>query len=84
VAQVFVDSSRCEGKRDCVKVCPEAVFALRKPTAETTPLFARIRTFFHGGKQAFVVREADCSACMKCVDACPEKAIQVFPDRLAR
>ena len=75
---VHIDLSRCEGKKDCVKVCPEAVFAMRAPDP-ATPMIARIKLVFHGGKQARVENEAACTACMKCVDACPEDAIKVLP-----
>jgi 4Fe-4S ferredoxin len=73
-----IDSNRCEGKEDCVKVCPYEVFVVRKLTdAERAPLglLIRVKVFVHGGKQSFVARPADCHACGKCVVACPEKAI---------
>jgi 4Fe-4S ferredoxin len=75
-----IDSSRCEGKEDCVKVCPYDVFVVRRLTdAERgrLGLVARVKVFVHGGKQAFVERPADCHACGQCVTACPEKAIQL-------
>ncbi len=30
----FVDRNRCEGKADCVRVCPYGVFQIRKLTPE--------------------------------------------------
>lgn len=75
-----IDTSRCEGKADCVEVCPYDVFSVRKLTdAERRGLgpLARFKLFVHGGKQAFVSRPDDCHACGKCVTACPEHAIQL-------
>ena len=73
-----IDHTRCEAKDECVAVCPYNVFEIRKLTAEERaplPLRARMKIFFHGGKQAFTPRAADCHACGLCVKACPEDAI---------
>ena len=73
-----IDSSRCEGKEDCVRVCPYDVFEVRKLNPEertTLSLLVRLKVFAHGGKQAFAVRAEACHACGYCVAACPEKAI---------
>ena len=73
-----IDSTRCEGKEACVKVCPYDVFMVRTLTdAERARLglLTRFKVFVHGGKQGFVTNPADCHACGKCVTACPEKAI---------
>ena len=78
MAIVVVDPLRCEGKKTCAQVCPEAVFAIRKTDIEL-PLLVRLKVWAHGGKQAFVVNEAACTACMKCVEVCPEDAIRVTP-----
>ena len=43
----------------------------------TLPLLVRIKVAVHGGRQAVVVNEAACTACMKCVEVCPEDAIRV-------
>lgn len=75
-----IDRSRCEGKEECVRVCPYDVFAVRKLTDnERAPLgrLTRFKLFVHGGKQAFVTRPDDCHACGRCVRACPEKAIEL-------
>lgn len=74
--KVSVDPDRCENKKDCVRVCPENVFAIRKPTYELSFL-TRLKVLAHGGKQAIVVKEEACTGCMACVDACPERAITV-------
>ena len=78
MAKVVVNHHRCEGKKTCAQVCPEAVFVIRKSDA-VLPLLARLKVWAHGGKQAFVVNEAACTACMKCVEVCPEDAIPVTP-----
>ena len=78
VLQPVIDRRRCEGKRDCVEVCPYDVFEMRALTeAEKAPLgpFGRFRLFVHGGQQAFAVRADACHGCGRCVSACPEKAI---------
>jgi NAD-dependent dihydropyrimidine dehydrogenase PreA subunit len=75
-----IDRNKCEGKEDCVEVCPYHVFEVRKlssPERDALSTFGRIRSFFHGYQQAFVVKPADCHACGLCVTACPEKAIKL-------
>ncbi len=75
-----VDSRRCEAKEDCVEVCPYDVFEVRKLTNDergALGMMTRFKVFVHGGKQAFVVRPADCHSCGLCVTACPEKAIKL-------
>ncbi len=75
-----IDPLRCEGKADCLRVCPHDVFDLRPLSAEEkrilTPL-VRFKIWAHGGKQAFVERPDACQACGLCVPACPEKAIKL-------
>jgi NAD-dependent dihydropyrimidine dehydrogenase PreA subunit len=76
MAQVTIDSLLCEGAKKCVRDCPEAVFVMRK-VSPSLPLLVRLKVAFHGGKQAIVANEAACTACMKCVEVCPEDAITV-------
>jgi NAD-dependent dihydropyrimidine dehydrogenase PreA subunit len=78
MAHVTVDPRRCEGAKDCIEVCPERVFAMRKPDPSLS-LLLKLKVAVHGGKQAYAAKEEACTACMKCVDACPEKAIAVTP-----
>jgi NAD-dependent dihydropyrimidine dehydrogenase PreA subunit len=76
MAKVQVDPLRCEGKKTCAQVCPAGVFELVKaPTS--LPITTLVKVFVHGGRQAIVANEAACTACMKCVEVCPEEAIRV-------
>ena len=76
---VTIDPRRCEGKKKCVEVCPMGVFAMR-PVDPALPFFIRLKVLAHGGKQARVEKEQLCAGCGMCVDACPEKAIEVVLD----
>jgi NAD-dependent dihydropyrimidine dehydrogenase PreA subunit len=80
VVAPVIDHGRCEGKADCLRVCPYDVFEVRALAAEeraALSLPARFKVWVHGGKQAFVVRGDQCHACGLCVAACPEKAIRL-------
>ncbi len=75
-----VDLDRCEGKADCVRVCPYQVFemgVLAPEQRKTLSTLGRLKSWAHGHRKAFVVRGADCHACGLCVTACPERAIQL-------
>jgi NAD-dependent dihydropyrimidine dehydrogenase PreA subunit len=77
-----VDRDRCEGKADCVRVCPFNVFEigmLSNAQRKELSLFGRLKAWAHEGKQAFIVRPLDCRACQLCVDACPEHALHLAP-----
>ena len=76
-----IDRGRCEAKADCVRVCPFHVFEVRSLTADerrSVPFVGKVKLLFHGGRQAFAVRAADCHACGLCVSACPEGAIRLI------
>ncbi len=77
MATVIINRKKCEGKKDCLKVCPENIFVMKRP--EKLGFLTRLKVNAHGGKQAFAVKEDACTACMKCVQSCPEKAIQIMP-----
>jgi NAD-dependent dihydropyrimidine dehydrogenase PreA subunit len=73
-----VDRNRCEGKEDCIQVCPYDVFEIRvlqAPERAKLSLKGRVKAFAHGYRQAFAVRAEACHACGLCVKACPERAI---------
>jgi NAD-dependent dihydropyrimidine dehydrogenase PreA subunit len=73
-----VDRSKCEGKSDCVDVCPYDVFEVRRiedADFAELGLLARIKVIAHGRKSAYAPRASACQACGLCVVACPEKAI---------
>jgi NAD-dependent dihydropyrimidine dehydrogenase PreA subunit len=75
-----VDRARCEGKRDCVTACPYNVFEVRTiDDADFRQLsfLDRLKSRAHGKRTAYTQRAADCRACGKCVEACPEKAIKL-------
>lgn len=73
-----IDRNKCEGKSDCVRVCPVGVFAV-----ETLPqnlrigisLKGKINGFVHRWQQAILVNPNACEVCGLCVSACPEDAI---------
>ena len=76
----FVDRERCEGKEDCVAVCPYDVFEMRMLGREERSALSwrgRIKAFVHGNRQAFAVRADQCHACGACVAACPERAVRL-------
>src|SRR5262245_41286899 len=72
-----VDRARCEGKRDCVEVCPHDVFEVRRiddADFARLSLLGRLKSLAHGRKTAYTPRADQCRACGLCVVACPEKA----------
>lgn len=75
-----IDRSKCEGKAECVEVCPVHVFEVRRmDDADFTRLgvFAKLKSIAHGRKTAYTPNASACEACAKCVEACPEKAIKL-------
>lgn len=75
-----IDRSRCEGKADCVRVCPVNVFEVRRiEDADFAQLgvLGKLKSVAHGRKTAYTPRVSACEACGKCVAACPEKAIKL-------
>lgn len=73
-----IDRGRCEGKADCVVVCPYNVFEVRsieKAEYRALSLIARIKLWTHGKQTAYTPRADACRACGLCVVACPENAI---------
>jgi NAD-dependent dihydropyrimidine dehydrogenase PreA subunit len=75
-----VDRSKCEGKAECVEVCPFHVFEVRRiDDADFAKLgvFAKLKSVAHSRKTAYTPRASACEACGKCVEACPENAIKL-------
>lgn len=73
-----VNRGKCEGKAECVAVCPYDVFEIAVVGGEERAALSfagRLKGMAHGWKQAFPVRAGACHACAKCVASCPEKAI---------
>jgi 4Fe-4S ferredoxin len=77
-----IDRNRCEGNSVCVKVCPYHVFELRTLVPEDRAklaLVGKLKSWVHGGRQAYAVGSENCHACALCVAACPEHAIRLIP-----
>ncbi|KGC03934.1 4Fe-4S dicluster domain-containing protein [Burkholderia cepacia] len=73
-----VDLKRCEGKGDCVTVCPENVFEVRRVDQADyldLGLMHRLKLRVHGMKVAYTPNAQACRSCGLCVTACPERAI---------
>jgi NAD-dependent dihydropyrimidine dehydrogenase PreA subunit len=75
-----IDRAKCEGKADCVEVCPFHVFEVRRMAdADFTKLgvFAKLKSMAHARKTAYTPLASACQACGRCVAACPEQAIKL-------
>jgi ferredoxin len=74
----LVDLGRCEGKGDCVRVCPEQVFEVRRideSDYRNRTLLEKFKLRVHGMQVAYTPNAGACRACGLCVSACPEDAI---------
>ncbi len=75
-----IDPNRCEGKEDCVRVCPHGVFTMVTVTAEhraAMSLIGRLKARAHGNRQARVAHPVACHSCGLCVMVCRGKAIKL-------
>jgi 4Fe-4S ferredoxin len=73
-----VNLAKCEGKDDCVRVCPENVFEIRRIEERdylALGLMQRFKQRVHGMKVAYTPNVDACRSCGLCVSACPEHAI---------
>lgn len=78
VSEPVVSLKRCEGKGDCVKVCPESVFRLQHIEAadyRELNIFHKFKLRVHGMQVAYTPNAQACRNCGLCVAACPEQAI---------
>ena len=81
VFQPVIDRNRCEGKKECVAVCPYNVFTIATVAPglrQGLSLRGKLKGFAHRWQQAFASNADACQACGRCVSACPEKAITLF------
>ncbi len=77
-----VDRNLCEGKEDCIRVCPFNVFEMGVLSASDRAelsILGKLRAWAHGHRQVFVVNPMECHACNRCLSACPEKALKLVP-----
>jgi 4Fe-4S ferredoxin len=75
-----IDRNRCEGKSDCVRVCPYDVFEVRRIDPDDyakLSFLGKLKSIAHRRQTAYTPRSDACEACGLCVQACPEKAIQL-------
>ncbi len=75
-----VNRAACEGKRDCVAVCPYDVFEVRRMDDEDFAklgFFMKLKSRAHGRQTAYTPRADACRACGLCVVSCPENAIRL-------
>ena len=73
-----INRNKCEGKADCVTVCPMAVFAVQTLPEEQRKnlnLIGKLKGRVHKWQQAFLVLPDACEGCGLCVRSCPESAI---------
>jgi len=78
-----IDRTKCEGgyhhacadaQCPCVSACPYSVIEIRALTAEDKRFLSlgdRFRAWVHRNRQAYVVKADGCTACARCVEACP-------------
>jgi 4Fe-4S ferredoxin len=75
-----VDHSRCEGKGECVAVCPFHVFEVRRIEGgdfARLSWLGKLKSRAHQGRTAYTPGLDQCRVCGLCVQACPEKAIRL-------
>ncbi len=73
-----IDRNRCEGKKECVAICPYSVFTIATVAPELRrglSLRGKLKGYTHRWQQAFATNASACQACGLCVSACPENAI---------
>jgi NAD-dependent dihydropyrimidine dehydrogenase PreA subunit len=76
----LVDRGTCEGKRDCVDVCPYNVFEVRRiddADFKQLSILGKLKSVAHKRQTAYTPGAQDCRACGLCVVACPEGALRL-------
>ena len=76
----LIDRNKCEGKAECVSVCPVGVFkvdTLPKEMRSGLSLRGKLKGFGHKWQQAILVHAERCEACGLCIKACPEEALSL-------
>jgi 4Fe-4S ferredoxin len=82
----IIDREKCEGKNDCVVVCPYSVFELGTLTDaefDSLSFVGRLKAKRHDRKTSRTPLASACRACGLCVVACPEDAISLTLSRPA-
>jgi NAD-dependent dihydropyrimidine dehydrogenase PreA subunit len=75
-----VNRDKCEGKHDCVDVCPYHVFEVRRiddADFAALSILGKLKSVAHKRRTAYTPNADACRACGLCVVACPEKAIRL-------
>lgn len=78
VMVAVVNLKRCEGKGECVEVCPENVFRVQRIEQEDYQdlnALQKLKIRLHGMQVAYTPNADACRSCGLCVSACPEQAI---------
>jgi NAD-dependent dihydropyrimidine dehydrogenase PreA subunit len=78
--RITVNRNKCEGKADCVEVCPYSVFEVRRiddADYAQLSLIGKLKSRAHGRRTAYTPRLDACQACGMCVVACPEGALEL-------
>jgi NAD-dependent dihydropyrimidine dehydrogenase PreA subunit len=73
-----IDHGRCEGKSDCVAVCPYDVFEVRRiddADFRALSVLGKLKSLAHRRQSAYTPHADHCRACGLCVVTCPESAI---------
>ncbi len=77
----LIDMNKCEGREECVKVCPYDVFEMHLLSGQEKSESNPARTMenrSNGNRKAYTANIESCHACGVCVTACPEKAITLI------
>jgi NAD-dependent dihydropyrimidine dehydrogenase PreA subunit len=77
-----VDRTRCEAERDCVDVCPNDVFEVRRIEPDDFAALGvgtKLKVLAHRRLTAYTPNAGACRACGLWVVACPKDAITLVP-----